>query len=61
MPPPVIVAVFTIFPVAASGAYGFTSASYTITALPPAGTVIPFITSGGPAVAAGAGCNTPLI
>ena len=58
-PAPVAVAVLVTSPSALRGAAAVGAASYAITALPPAGTVMPVKTRGGPAVTVGAVCKTP--
>ena len=59
MPVPATIAVLFITEVVSSGANSLTAASYATVTLPPAGTVIPDTTSGGPAVTTADGCNTP--
>ena len=54
MPAPSAVAVFVIAASVARGANSLTCVSYTMTAFPPAGTLIPVMDRGGPAVTAGA-------
>ena len=60
-PPPVMVAVLLMALPSARGANWLTRASYTSTALLPAGMLMPEITRGGSAVAEGAGWSTPLM
>ena len=56
---PDTVTTFVISASSCSGAYAFSRVSYTIVALPPAGTFTPVIVSGGPASTVGAVWSTP--